>query len=71
MPLAQLVPAIPASERPQTYGLNGAATGIFGFCTKAIIRLNHKKRTMMALVQKRTVGIYCKRVCLPVNKELC
>jgi hypothetical protein len=50
MPMAEFEPAVPASEQPQTYALNRAATGIFDFYTKAIIRLNHNKRTMMALV---------------------
>jgi hypothetical protein len=50
VPLAEFEPSIPASERPQTYALNGTAIWIFGFYTKAIIRLNHNKRTVMALV---------------------
>jgi hypothetical protein len=49
MPLAEFEPAIPASERPQIYALNRVAIGIFGFYF-FIFRLNHNKRTMMALV---------------------
>ena len=61
MPPAGFEPAIPASERPQTYALDRAPTGIGHM---KIYFLNHltlfNRKTSWLTMYKKTIAAYCK-----------